>query len=291
MSFRNWCLSTTAVAGFVTCGLSVQTVLAADLPPYQAPATPPAESLPAVSGPNFKIDGFGGYFETENTDGGVAGASGSFTMPLGERFGAQLDGMAASVDGDFIGGVAGHLFWRDPATGLLGAYGSYVTRDNSGIDTWRLGAEGELYFGQLSLEAIAGYEDVDSPAGIVDDSNIFAIADAAYYITDDFRVSVGYRHLLDIHIGAVGMEYQLPSDFVSGASLFAEGRIGEDEYAGVWGGLRIAFGGGDKSLIRRHREDDPRNRLPDDLFDIAPCGSGQIFDPIDGFCLNVVEIE
>ena len=31
------------------------------------------------------------------------------------------------------------------------------------------------------------------------------------------------------------------------------------------GGLRIYFGA-EKSLIRRHREDDPRSRLPDDLF-------------------------
>lgn len=202
-------------------------------------------------------------------------------MPLGERFGAQLDGMAASLDGDFVGGVAGHLFWRDPSTGLLGGYGSYVTRDGSGIDTWRLGIEGEAYFGQISLEAVLGYENVDSPAGIVDEDNLFAIADAAYYFTDDFRVAVGYRHMLDLHIGALGMEYQLPYDFVSGASLFAEGRIGEEDYAGIWGGIRFAFGSGEKSLIRRHREDDPKNRLPDDLFDIGCDGT---FDPYDGIC-------
>ena len=41
------------------------------------------------------------------------------------------------------------------------------------------------------------------------------------------------------------------------AALFAEGRIGEDDYHGVWGGIRFYFGQKDKSLIRRHREDDP----------------------------------
>ena len=287
MFHRNWFLSTSTLAGAVTCGLTLWPAAAADLPlPYETPASPPADSLPAVSGINFKIDGFGGYSETENVDGAVGGVSGSLTVPLGERFGAQLDGMAASVDGDFVGGVAGHLFWRDPSTGLLGAYGSYVTRDGSGIDAWRVGAEGELYFGQLSLEALAGYEDVDSPGGFVDDSNVFAVADAAYYVTDDFRVGVGYRRLLDVNIGAVGFEYQLPTDFVSGASVFAEGRIGSDDYAGIWGGLRFAFGGEDKSLIRRHREDDPRNRLPDDLFDIQPCADGEVFDPSDGVCFG-----
>jgi hypothetical protein len=87
--------------------------------------------------------------------------------------------------------------------------------------------------------------------------------------------------MLDLHIGAVGMEYQLPADFVSGASLFAEGRIGEEDYGSVLGGIRIAFGAGEKSLIRRHREDDPTNHLPDDLFDI---GCDGIFDPFDGIC-------
>ncbi len=279
MTINEWCRSTTAIVGILGLGFAAN---AADLPVYEQPAAPPSDSLPAVSGINFKIDGFGGYYETDNTDGGIAGVSGSVTVPLGERFGAQLDGMGASVDGDFIGGVAGHLFWRDPDTGLFGGYGSYVTRDGSGIDTWRLGAEGEIYFGQLSLEAIVGYEDVDSPAGLVDDGHVFGIADAAYYITDDFRVAVGYRRLLDMNIGALGMEYQLPSNFVSGASLFAEGRIGEDDYAGAIGGIRFAFGGGDKSLIRRHREDDPRNRLPDDLFDLAPCAPGETYDPFDG---------
>ncbi len=43
------------------------------------------------------------------------------------------------------------------------------------------------------------------------------------------------------------------------ASLFAEGRIGEDDYHGVWGGVRFYFGQHDKTLIRRHREDDPND--------------------------------
>lgn len=39
----------------------------------------------------------------------------------------------------------------------------------------------------------------------------------------------------------------------------AEGRVGEDSYHGVWGGVRFYFGQKDKTLIRRHREDDPTN--------------------------------
>ena len=68
-----------------------------------------------------------------------------------------------------------------------------------------------------------------------------------------------------ISIGAVGLEYQLESSiFGGGTSIFAEGRIGEDDYAAVWGGVRLYLGQ-EKSLIRRHREDDPGEKGPDNL--------------------------
>jgi hypothetical protein len=43
------------------------------------------------------------------------------------------------------------------------------------------------------------------------------------------------------------------------AALFAEARFGEHSDHGAWGGLRFYFGQKDKTLIRRHREDDPTN--------------------------------
>ena len=42
------------------------------------------------------------------------------------------------------------------------------------------------------------------------------------------------------------------------ASLNLEGRLGEDGFSSVMAGLSLYFGGEDKSLMRRHREDDPR---------------------------------
>jgi hypothetical protein len=41
------------------------------------------------------------------------------------------------------------------------------------------------------------------------------------------------------------------------ASLFAEGWIGEHGHNAVLAGLRVYFGQRDKSLIDRHRQDDP----------------------------------
>ena len=273
MAKRNWCLSTCALTGVFAFGFGTA-VFAADLGSIApAPGAPPAAGLPAVSGINAKISGFGGGENFDlGPDGGLFGVDGAVSVPLGQMFGFQLDGMVASLDGDFIGSAAGHLFWRDPTVGLLGLYGSWVTRDNSGVDTWRLGVEGEYYSGPISVEAIVGYEDADVPAIILlDDENIFAYADVAYYATPDLRFSVGYRHLNDLDMAALGAEWQLPTDFIGGTSLFAEGRIGEDDYASVWAGLRVYLGAENKTLIRRHREDDPGTNGPDNIFDFKSC--------------------
>ncbi len=106
---------------------------------------------------------------------------------------------------------------------------------------------------------------------LLDDENIFAYADAAFYATPDLRFSVGYRHLNNLDMAAVGAEWQLPTDFIGGTSLFAEGRIGEDDYASVWAGLRVYLSAENKTLIRRHREDDPGSKLTNNNFDFDSC--------------------
>ena len=45
------------------------------------------------------------------------------------------------------------------------------------------------------------------------------------------------------------------------ASLFAHGASGNGHYAALTGGVTLCFGGDDKSLIRRHRKDDPSNAI------------------------------
>ncbi|MBP0652087.1 hypothetical protein J8J40_34000, partial [Mycobacterium tuberculosis] len=51
-------------------------------------------------------------------------------------------------------------------------------------------------------------------------------------------------------------------------SVFAEGRVGEDD-ASVWAGVKVRFGHSDKSMLRRDREDDPKSWEPDTLLGIA----------------------
>jgi hypothetical protein len=68
---------------------------------------------------------------------------------------------------------------------------------------------------------------------------------------------------------ALGGEFAFASRNSVLASAFVEGRIGEDSYNGVWGGLRVYFGRNDKPLIGRHRQDDPPNLLPETLYSIV----------------------
>lgn len=236
---------------------------AADLYVEGEPTVPTL--LPAVSGVNGKVGLQGGSFDEE----GFGALTGSISLPLGTSFGFQADGLAGVRDGEFVGGVAGHLFWRDPAYALLGVYGSFMKRDDIDADISRLAVEGEYYWGQWSLEALVGVEFLDADSAIfADDTSFFDFVDVSFYATEDLKLSIGHRYTGERHAAALGVEFQLPQTILNqGVSLFAEGHIGEDDYKGIWAGARVYLGD-DKSLIRRHREDDPRNRLTDDLIEL-----------------------
>ncbi len=64
------------------------------------------------------------------------------------------------------------------------------------------------------------------------------------------------------------------------ASLTLEGRLGEDGFSSVTAGFNLYFGGEDKSLIRRHREDDPRLRFFD-MFNAGVLGADGVLSEED----------
>ena len=246
--------------------------------------TQAADSLPAVSGLNGKLSAQGGLYSDETT----ALILGSLSVPIAQQLGFQLDGAIAPLDGDAMRGGAGHLFYRNPNTFLIGAYGSFHRWRQ--IDIWRLALETELYLDRFSVEALVGVESIShrlkfsAPAGgpggpitleRVDDEHVFAIADLAYYFQDNLRVSVGYRYVSEESLGAAGVEYLIGSSDGTPVSLFAEGQFGKRRYNRAMAGVRVFFGGSTgKSLMRRHREDDPRNRVPDffAMADVCPTG-------------------
>ncbi len=164
MRLRNVLLSTTCLMAVAVTGGAQ----AAGLPDGYG-GLPSYGSLPAVSQTNGKLSAFGG-----SQDGGIFGVTGALTAPLGHDFGLQVDGMVGSGKGAAFYGVGGHVFWRDPAKGLLGLYGSYVSWGTSstvsatsplggvadviGADVGKIGIEGAAYLGRFSLEGLAAYQ-------------------------------------------------------------------------------------------------------------------------------------
>lgn len=246
------------VAGITAATLCAAPALAADLPTKASAPTTPC----AVDGLNGKISGFGGSF----ADKGLYGGAGSFALPLGCEFGVQIDGTAASLDSRFLGSIGGHLFWRDPTLALLGVYGSYTSWDQAGgVHAAHIGPEGEWYNGRWTLQGVTGVEFGNTTTGLVGPltqtfdvkTRFFDQINLAYYFQDNFKLFVGHRYLGGKDALALGGEYGIPMRNGVMAALFAEGRVGEDNFRGVWGGIKFYFGQKDKTLILRNREDDP----------------------------------
>ena len=286
MRMRAWLLSTTCLWAVAAMGGAQAADFSEKSVDFAAPGT-----LPAVSAPNGKLSAFGG-----GQDGGLFGVAGSLSVPLGFPYGLQIDGMVGSGKGAAFYGVGGHLFWRDPAKGLLGIYGSYVSwsaddtvavaspingvADLTGADVGKFGVEGEAYLGRFSLEGLAAYQ-------FGTNTGFAGKATLAYYPVDTLRLDGGVRYLDGVGaIGTAGAEWQ--PHIGSGFTLFASGSFGDD-YKQALGGVRFYFGDPNKSLIQRHRQDDPGNDLPDDLF-IATggghCPTGDSYFSDGNICLS-----
>lgn len=222
-----------------------------------------AEPLPAVSAPNAKLSFEGGRLD--DTNGGVA--LGSYTIPLAPAVGFQIDGALGRMGDEVLGGVGAHLFTRNPERYLLGVFSSYHTWNS--IDIWRLAAESELYIDRVSISGLAGYEGLRTPNTIdgleviqPDKSRFFTHIDLAYYLTDDLKVFAGYRFEDDVSFAGAGAEYMLRT-VGAPISLFARGNFGQSEHASVTGGVKIHLGSDPgKTLIQRHRMDDPQIYVP-----------------------------
>jgi hypothetical protein len=301
MGRRSGLLSSTFLAG-LACGLITTGAVAGEAAP----------STRAVDGINGKVEGFGGSYATK----GLYGAAGSLSAPLADKFGVQLDAGAGSFANRFIGALGGHLFWRDPRKGLIGLYGDYTRWDQyGGVHVGHFGVEGEAYLGRWSLGGVAGVESGNNSGGtttsvgaipgpgtltttnssLQNKTRFFDRVSVSYYLTDNWKASVGHRYMGGKNALALGTEYAMPAGRGMMASLFAEGRAGEgSKNYGAWGGLRVYFGNSDKSLMRRQREDDPAGDFTaDTLFSIAnglgptstsgQCVSGEVFQ--SGACV------
>jgi len=255
-------------AGSVACIALIQT------PAVAVELYPGAPGACAVSQVNGKISADAGQTrdagrkgrKNKSRKGGLFQGAASLSIPLNCSYGFQLDAAVGSLDGKSTGGAAAHAFTRNPDSYLLGAYGEYSAVGNN--DIWRAGAEAEYYLNNITLSGLVGYENSNRTSG-----DVFAAVDAALYATENFRITAGYRRFLDIDAAAFGAEYQFTG---SAASVFVSGQVGDKKHRTVLAGLRFYFGGTDKSLIRRHREDDPFNRLNELVRNIKTASSTTI---------------
>jgi hypothetical protein len=101
----------------------------------------------AVSAPVLTVDGSVGSLG--GSPSGFFSAAG--TVPIGNRYGFQLDGQIGQSGERGQGGSAAHLFWRDPDTALVGATALWARI--GGWNVFRYGAEAEAYLGGRSAAA------------------------------------------------------------------------------------------------------------------------------------------
>jgi hypothetical protein len=228
---------------------------------------PLADFAPAVDGVNGKVDGLGGTLGHRS----LYGSQGALSVPLGEQFGAQIDGAVGNWGRRTFANVAPHLFWRNPTQGLVGFYSSHTWWDGlGGIYVGRVAGEAEWYSGPLTLQGIAGVEygnsrtnTIVTPAGtfaqpIDVKTRFFDEINLRYYLTNNWDAFAGHRYVGGANAVALGTQVAIPFPLGKGAlaTAFIEGRVGEAPAEGVWGGVEIHFGQKDKSLIDRHRQDD-----------------------------------
>src|SRR5579883_217035 len=271
------------VGGF--CVLSASLAQAADLPfVTKAPPLAAPAYQPAVDGLNFKADGFGGTIANRS----VYGSQGAVSIPLGGQFGLQLDGALGGFDDRFFASGAAHAFWRDPARGLAGFYTSHTYWDQlGGVHVDRYAGEGALYLGRWTLEGIVGVEAGSNKSQVVGSlidtvdvrTRFFDAVSANYYLTDNLRVSIGHAYTAGLNALTFGGEWGFQVNPQTLGPLFVEGRAGEGDSHGIYGGLRLYFGNHDKSLMRRNREDDPPSDQNLNLFTLGGASAQQGVPP------------
>jgi hypothetical protein len=248
-------------------------------------------SKPAVDGVNGKLDVYGGAgqgnsvsisgipglspAQSQTVWKGIGGATGTISVPLGHSFGAQLDMGAGAFGNSPLGAAGGHLFWRDPDKGLIGAYGDgLLLGDNVGKGVWTAAGEFEAYLGKFTGRAILGVQGGSSYTAGLSPFEVYSyggrsaftvpdyftdIVEAKFYPIDDLVISVGHIYSFGRNAVTGEVEYLIPQ-FRGGniaPSVYVAGAYGWNNSSNIMAGIRVYLGNHDKTLIRRQREDDP----------------------------------
>ena len=223
-------------------------------------ASEPASVAEPVDADRPAVDGVNAKFSVGHSLGGaeIYWGGGSVAVPLSHRFGFQLDGVAAEADAGMFGdlsiyGAAVHLFWRDPSRALVGFYGSTIhIAEFGGLDLHVAALESEHYWDRVTLESLVGLS-----YGDIVDPELYSMSTLAYYPTDNLRLHARHTYVYGSNNFTLGGEWALNTNSATTASLFANGTASDGGETTAMAGLRLYLGQREKSLIRRHREDDP----------------------------------
>lgn len=222
----------------------------------------------AVSGLNGKI----GYSHGNMDSDPGNNLNGSFSLPVGQQFGFQADGLYTRVSSRDFYGTGGHFFWRDSDRGLVGLNVGII--DEITITSYQGGLETEWYLQDFTLGFQAGWSKIHYDTGRVPFINthttkFYGDVELGYYPFDDLKIAAGYTYAFDNHLALGLIEYQTP---VPGLSLYADVACGEHGYEHALFGIRFYFGK-KKRLKLRHREDDPASMMPGILYNMGTYGS------------------
>lgn len=168
--------------------------------------------------------------------------------------------MASSAPnyGGLAAGAGGHIFYRDPTRFLIGPTASITSLVGATLGNG--GAEAELYLGKFTLAATGGYQWTVPSLNLTPKSGGYGEVDVRYYPIDNLMLSAGVADYAGTWLGVGKVEYQPGFESMPGATFFLSGFGGGDSSYKITAGIRFYFGA-PKSLIKRHREDDPPGLL------------------------------
>lgn len=213
-----------------------------------------ALTLPAVSTFNGKIDYAGGNMNSY--EGNNVGAS--VSLPVSHALGFQADALYSRISDLNLYSGAGHLFWRNPETGLFGLTGGYLFCDGANsINTYQIGLEGQFYYQQFTFGAFAGIGSIDykysAPFIDTNPTKFVGRVSVDYYPLENLRLGASYINSFNNNLGRGEIEYLTP---IPGVALTGEVAFGDHGYDDWQLGIRYYFGG-KKTLHDRQRQDDP----------------------------------
>jgi hypothetical protein len=218
------------------------------------PASAENSSTAAVSAPNGKVSVTGGWDAATGNPGSFDfGGSAAFAVPLGDYFGFQGDVAAGQFAGVTSYSGAAHLFNRDPNAYLVGLVGGGVWTGSS--SSYLVGPEAELYLGNITLGGSAAF--VSNTTAGVTSSSYLASGDIKYYPMPNMKLELGAATFSGSKTAHVGAEWQFADQMPLTVSTTAT--VGDNNLIAANVGLTFYFGGTSKTLIDRHRHEDPAN--------------------------------